>query len=547
MTAETILAALVRIELVASVAVLLVLGLRPLVLRWFGPTIAYWLWLIVPIAAAASFLPARVRVVVLDPYASVAAAEVEIAPAETASPAPNAASARVTSTPVISLPTFVDLLLAAWLLGAGALFARSIVSTRRLAANPSVGPALVGVFMPKLVLPEDFATRFDSEERALILEHEQVHRVSGHTIVNALVEFARCASWFNPLAHLAARSLRADQELACDAAVIAARPTARRAYAEALLKTQVSSAFVPLGCTWTSRSGKRLGERIALLGRPSLTRRGAIGGAGAVTVISLALGYAAWAQQPERVVTEVGRPPAVWTPTANAPGGTLAHDLEGQRHDFFISLAQQGDIDLVFFGTTETEMWWWPDRGRTTWDEAFGSLKAANFGSQGTNPKSLLWRMQNGELDGYEAKLVVWQTWGPSRTLARDDGRPDVGAIYGPIIAEIRARQPQAKILLLAPVPRGLPSQRLPSLDAVGQSERDEWRQTATEYAATLAPLVDDETVFYADIGERFYHPDGSYNRAMWGMPGAAGVGIQPPAYEVWAEELKPWIDRFIL
>jgi hypothetical protein len=33
----------------------------------------------------------------------------------------------------------------------------------------------------------------------------------------------------------------------------------------------------------------------------------------------------------------------------------------------------------------------------------------------------------------------------------------------------------------------------------------------------------------------------------MWGMPGAAGVGIQPPAYEVWAEELKPWIDRFIL
>jgi beta-lactamase regulating signal transducer with metallopeptidase domain len=546
MTAEAMLAALVRIELIASVAILLVLGFRPLVLRQLGATVAYWLWLVVPIAAASSFLPARERVVVIDPYASAALAEHEIPLTETESPASSAASARSASTPVISLPTFADVLIVVWLLGAGALLARSIVSTRRLAANPSVGPALVGVFRPKLLLPEDFEARFNSKERTLILAHEQVHRVSGHTVVNALVEFARCASWFNPLAHVAALGVRTDQELACDAAVIAARPTARRAYAEALLKTQVSPTFVPLGCTWTSRSGKRLGERIALLGRPSLTRRGAIAGAGAVAVMSLALGYAAWAQQPERVVTEVARPDAVWTPTANAPGGTLAHDLEGQRHDFFISLAKKGDIDIVFFGTTETEMWWWPQRGRAVWDEAFGSLEAANFGSQGTNPKSLLWRMQNGELDGYEAKLVVWQTWGPGGTLVRDDGGSDVGAIYGPIIAEIRARQPQAKILLVAPVPRGLPSQRIPSLDAVGQSERDEWRQAAAEYAAALAPLVDNETVFYADIGERFYRPDGSYNREMWGMPGAAGVGIQPPAYEVWAEELEPWIDRFV-
>jgi beta-lactamase regulating signal transducer with metallopeptidase domain len=546
MTAEAMLAALVRIELIASVAILLVLGFRPLVLRQLGATVAYWLWLVVPIAAASSFLPARERVVVIDPYASASLAEHEIPLTETESPASSAASARSASTPVISLPTFADVLIVVWLLGAGALLARSIVSTRRLAANPSVGPALVGVFRPKLLLPEDFEARFNSKERTLILAHEQVHRVSGHTVVNALVEFARCASWFNPLAHVAALGVRTDQELACDAAVIAARPTARRAYAEALLKTQVSPTFVPLGCTWTSRSGKRLGERIALLGRPSLTRRGAIAGAGAVAVMSLALGYAAWAQQPERVVTEVARPDAVWTPTANAPGGTLAHDLEGQRHDFFISLAKKGDIDIVFFGTTETEMWWWPQRGRAVWDEAFGSLEAANFGSQGTNPKSLLWRMQNGELDGYEAKLVVWQTWGPGGTLVRDDGGSDVGAIYGPIIAEIRARQPQAKILLVAPVPRGLPSQRIPSLDAVGQSERDEWRQAAAEYAAALAPLVDNETVFYADIGERFYRPDGSYNREMWGMPGAAGVGIQPPAYEIWAEELEPWIDRFV-
>ena len=40
-----------------------------------------------------------------------------------------------------------------------------------------------------------------------------------------------------------------------------------------------------------------------MLGRPSLSRRGAVLGASAVAVVGLALGYAAWAQQPDRLVT----------------------------------------------------------------------------------------------------------------------------------------------------------------------------------------------------------------------------------------------------
>src|SRR5262245_60990836 len=96
---------------------------------------------------------------------------------------------------------------------------------------------------------------------------------------------------------------------------------------------------------------------------------------------------------------------AQWTPSAQAPAGTLTHALEAQRHDHFIELAQKGDIDVVFFGTTSAEMWSWRDRGRSVWDRELAPLKAANFGSQGSQFKSLLWRMRNGELDGYHAKL----------------------------------------------------------------------------------------------------------------------------------------------
>jgi beta-lactamase regulating signal transducer with metallopeptidase domain len=536
MTAETILTLLVRINVVASVAVLLVLLLRPLALRFLGAGTTYWLWLVVPLAVAASVLPARERVVVVPPPAFVSSteqAEDEI----TASPsAPAEVSAAIAATSLVSLSALGDVLVAVWLIGAAALLARSIASTRRLAADPSVGPALVGVLRPKLVLPADFESRFDAQERALILAHENVHRVSGHTVVNGLVELARCASWFNPLVHLAALRIRTDQELACDAAVIAAHPTERRAYARALLKTQIAPAFLRLGCTWTSPSAKRIGERISLLGRPRLSRGAALGGASAVAAIGFALGYAAWAQQPERIVTEIARPEAVWTPTAEAPAGSMSHALEGQRHDLFIELAQKGDIDLVFFGTTETEMWWWPNRGRAVWDREYAWRKAQNFGSQGTNPKSLLWRMQNGELDGYEAKLVVLQLGGPRADPSSPNSEPEFLAGWSAVLAQIRARQPQAKILLLAPVPRGVRE----------TATRAEWREVADANAAVVQKLTDDETVFYADFGERFFLADGSYNHDYWGTPGPVGVGAQPAMYDVLADELEPWVDRFV-
>jgi beta-lactamase regulating signal transducer with metallopeptidase domain len=532
MIAETILTTLLRLNLVASVAIVLVLAMRPFVLRRAGASIAYWLWLVVPIVAAASFVPAREQILLIEPYANVAVAEDPIEAGLDSTPPPPGALIPVVAKS-IDLPRLADVLVALWLFGAAALLIRSIVSTRRVASDPSAGPALIGVVRPKLVLPADFATRFDAEERALILVHEDIHRASGHTVVNAFVELARCISWFNPLAHVAANRFRTDQELACDAAVIAARPTARRAYARALLKTQISPAFLPLGCTWTSRSGKRLGQRIALLARPSLSRGGAIAGAVTVAVCSGAFGYAAWAQQPERVVTQVNRPEAVWTPSAQAPAGTLAHALEGQRHDKFIDLAQKGDIDLVFFGTTTAEMWWWPNRGRSVWDREFGSLKAANFGSQGTHPESLVWRMQNGELDGYEAKLIVLSELGPK-----------TGPGYAAVISEIRARQPQAKILLLAAFPRGLETLQ-------------EWREKSAATAAAYSGLVDRETVFYDDLGERFYDSDGNYDTTMWRGGVAAlfspgfgsgdnGVGAQVPLFDLWAEGLQPWLDRFV-
>ncbi len=269
------------------------------------------------------------------------------------------------------------------------------------------------------------------------------------------------------------------------------------------------------------------GQRMTTGGGPSPSRH-AVATAATVAALGIAFGYASWAQQPELSA----RPAAVWTPAAGAPAGMLSHALEGRRHDSFIELARKGDIDVVFFGRTTTEMWWWPERGKSVWDREFGPLKAANFGSQGTHADSLVWRMQNGELDGYQAKLVILSEVGSfGEAMPSSSRSQDWPAGYASVIAEIRARQPQAKVLMLAAFPRG-------------RQTIQEWREVAAANAAGAAGLVDDETVFYADIGERFYGPDGAYNGEIW--DGSAGVGAQPALFEVWAEGLQPWLDRFV-
>ena len=114
------------------------------------------------------------------------------------------------------------------------------------------------------------------------------------------------------------------------------------------------------------------------------------------------------------------------------------------------------------------------------------------------------------------------------------DGQAEFVAGYARLIVEIRARQPQAKILILAPFPRG-------------RLRREEWRTVADANAVAYRRLADDRTVFSANFGDRFFLPDGSHNQQMWNFSGPVpNAGIHGPGFRAWAEELQPWLDRFV-
>jgi beta-lactamase regulating signal transducer with metallopeptidase domain len=134
------------------------------------------------------------------------------------------------------------------------------------AANTDVGPALVGIWQTRIVLPMDFDERYDAIERTLILAHETAHAQRRDSWWALLAEVLVALFWFHPLAWMSLQAFRQDQELACDAAVIATHAAQRRAYANAMLKTQTGIMPLPVGCSWTSRHP--LTERISMLKQP---------------------------------------------------------------------------------------------------------------------------------------------------------------------------------------------------------------------------------------------------------------------------------------
>ena len=171
------------------------------------------------------------------------------------------------------------------------------------AVRTDIGPAVVA---GAIILPADFEVRFTLAEQAAIIAHEAQHLARGDVVANAALSLIQCLCWFNPLVHLAAHWVRTDQELACDAAVIAEHPSLRRTYAEALLKTPVMAWVPPAGCAWRARGFLALRDRIRLLKQRPQSPQRRICGVLLLAALSLGGGYAAWASQPapSRAVTD---------------------------------------------------------------------------------------------------------------------------------------------------------------------------------------------------------------------------------------------------
>lgn len=280
-----VLEALARANVAGSLVLLLVMLVRAPARRIFGPEAAYLLW-----------------------AAPVGAALLSLAPWPFGTPWPGAE--QITLRPLVEQAVDARLALAVWVAGAAAGLAlawRAQSAFERDARAGRAGPAVSGFLTPRVIMPA--ADPYSEEERRLIRAHERQHIWRGDPKANALAAALQVVFWFNPLAHLGARLMRIDQELACDAATLRRFPKARRTYAEALLKTELARAPLPFGCRWGSVHPLEL--RLSAL---KAQGRRDLAGLWTAVVFTLCASTLTWAAKPA-----VPDPPEIGPPADTQP------------------------------------------------------------------------------------------------------------------------------------------------------------------------------------------------------------------------------------
>ncbi|WP_426166201.1 M56 family metallopeptidase [Sandarakinorhabdus sp. DWP1-3-1] len=268
--------------LVSSTALmLLVLAIRRPVARLLGARTAYALWALPALRLLLPPLPGWTTlyapVAPHEPAAPLASADTAIA---TALPAVTTSPAIVTG---IDMGLMLPLLIALWAVGAAAWFGWQMWRYRRFMAEalataeslasaggvevlvtPAVaGPMAAGIRHRRILLPADFTSRYTADERRLALLHEGAHHDRGDLLANLAGLAVVAAHWWNPVAHLAYRAFRRDQELACDATVLAGSTVDTRvAYGRAVIKSACSRTPAA-ACAMNHKS--HLKQRIAMM------------------------------------------------------------------------------------------------------------------------------------------------------------------------------------------------------------------------------------------------------------------------------------------
>ncbi len=193
------------------------------------------------------------------------------------------------------------------------------------------------------------------------------------------------------------------------------------------------------------------------------------------------------------------------------------------RHDKFVQIAKRGDVDVLFLGDSITDAWGGEGHsgdGSKIFEKEFKPLKAANFGIGGDQTQHVLWRLQNGELEGIQPKVVMLMIG--TNNLGGNKPEEIADGITA-IVKEIHNKSPKTKVLLLGIFPRG-------------ESAKDGNRKKIAEINETVSKLDDGgKTVKYLDIGKKFVEEDGSLTKKV--MPDFLHLSAE--GYQRWADAVK--------
>jgi lysophospholipase L1-like esterase len=202
-------------------------------------------------------------------------------------------------------------------------------------------------------------------------------------------------------------------------------------------------------------------------------------------------------------------------------------------HQQLVAKARSGRIDLYFLGDSITRRWGCTDPQWSAmlanWKQNFFGWNAANFGWGGDRIQNILWRIQNGELDGVNPKVIVILagTNNVGNQPGDDAKSADILRGMGALIDTCRAKAPGAKIIVTAIFPRNDNPAVLPEIGRINDG---------------LAKLADGQTIFYLNVNDKLANSDGILFDGM----SIDKLHLSVKGYQAWADGLRPLLTKFL-
>lgn len=181
---------------------------------------------------------------------------------------------------------------------------------------------------------------------------------------------------------------------------------------------------------------------------------------------------------------------------------------------------------VVFIGDSITEGW--EKSGKPVWKQYYEKYNDVALGFGGDHTENVLWRLQHGEVDGLAPKVAVLMI-GTNNTGDREEDPATTAAGIKRLIAELRQRLPNAKILLLAVFPR----------DEQPTSFQRRINERVNEL---IAHYADEHHVFFLNINAGMLHPDGTLRTDL--LPDRLHPNEQ--GYEIWAKSMEPTLQKLL-
>lgn len=200
-------------------------------------------------------------------------------------------------------------------------------------------------------------------------------------------------------------------------------------------------------------------------------------------------------------------------------------------HEQLLAKAKQGRIDLYFVGDSITRRWGATDYPQflAHWQKQFHGWNAGNFGWGADSTQHILWRLQNGELDSVNPKVIVLLagTNNVGRTPPDEAKIAEITRGLKAIIDVCRAKAPRATLVVTAIFPRNDNPEVMPGINRINEN---------------LARFADGKAVRFLNVNDRLADQDGRLFEGMMGdklHPSLKG-------YEVWAAGLKPVLTELL-